>query len=132
MLIKEMKMKEQEIQIEINKNKEVINGLEHQLWEIKDNKKNERERFIRDNYKLKDEHKKLLKRMEFKGIWYGDIVSIGADGKRPFGNSDMFDDVARILEWKLPNDYMSDEQREQAEILIDELPYALNEILTNF
>lgn len=118
-----------EIQIEINKHQEIINDLEHQLWQIQYDQKNNRARFIRDNYKLKPEHKKLLKEMEFSGIWYGDIVSIGADGKRPFGNSDMFDDVARILEWKLPNEYMSDEQREQAEILIDELPYALNEII---
>ena len=76
-----------------------------------------------------DEHKKLLSNMDFKGMWYGDTVSIGADGKRPFGNSSVYSDVARILGWELPNDDLSNEQVKRAEELLDELPYALNKII---
>ena len=78
-----------------------------------------------------DEHKKLLKNMEFKGMWHGDSVSIGAEGKRPFGNSNMHGDIASILGWELPNDDLSDAQKERADVLLEELPFALNSILSS-
>ena len=68
-----------------------------------------------------NEHKKLLKRMSFKEYKDGgDYVFIGCDGKRPFRNSDVYRDVAEILDWKLPNDDLSDEQREKANRLLKE------------
>tara|TARA_R110000868_G_scaffold13556_5_gene63073 strand:- start:514 stop:1020 length:507 start_codon:yes stop_codon:yes gene_type:complete len=76
------------------------------------------------------DHIKLLKSMEFLGGWDGS-VSIYAEGKRPFGNSGYMKDVARILGWKLPNDDLSDEQYEQANKLLEELPYALNNLLSS-
>ena len=76
-----------------------------------------------------EEHKKLLANMYFQGMWNGDLVSIGVDGKRPFGDSDMYGCVAKILKWELPNEDLSDEQRKRADRLLDELPYVLNKIL---
>jgi hypothetical protein len=81
--------------------------------------------------KIKREHLKLLNRMEFEGIWLGDTVSIGVDGKRPFGNSNMYGDIAEILDWKLPNEDLSDEQREEADKLLQELPAVINAIFKN-
>lgn len=78
------------------------------------------------------EHVKLLQHMHFEGIWFGDVVSIGVDGKRPFGNSNYRKDVARILEWELPNDDLSNEQEKHAEQLMEELPYALNILIGRF
>ena len=78
------------------------------------------------------EHKKLLKRMFFREYKNGgDYVFIGCDGKRPFGNSNVYRDVAKILNWKLPNDDLSDEQREKVSQLLKELPFVINKILTN-
>lgn len=80
--------------------------------------------------KTTSEHIKLLQAMEFLGSWNG-VVSLYAEGKRPFGNSDILKDVARILDWKLPNDELSDEQVDRANMLLDELPYALNNIISS-
>jgi len=76
-----------------------------------------------------EDHIKLLQNMEFRGLWYGATVSIGVDGKRPFGNSCTYSDIARILKWELPNDDLSDEQRQKADKLLDELPFVLNKVM---
>ena len=81
------------------------------------------------NFKLREDHLKLLRNMVFVGMYPGDSVSIGVDGKRPFGNSWPYSDVAEILGWELPNDDLSDDQQIAAAILMDELPLALNEII---
>src|SRR4051794_23099129 len=50
--------------------------------------------------KVTDEHRKLLAAMEFERYKEGgDYVFIGVNGKRPFGNSSIFTDIARILSW---------------------------------
>lgn len=79
-----------------------------------------------------EDHKKLIKELNF--VEYkngGDYVYIGVDGKRPFGNSDIMQDVAEILKWKLPNDDLSEKQYEKAKQLLKELPYALNNLIKN-
>ncbi len=77
-----------------------------------------------------DEHRKLLAAMEFEHYKDGgDYVFMGVNGKRPFGNSSIYSDIAQTLSWKLPNDDLSDEQYERAKQLIVELPIALNKIL---
>jgi hypothetical protein len=66
------------------------------------------------------EHKKLLKEMCFiKNNNWG-IQSLNTN------------DVAEILEWKLPNDDLSDEQTERALKLLKELPYVLGKYIKNF
>ena len=59
----------------------------------------------------------------------GDTVSIGVCGKRPFGNSYYYDDIADILGWQKPNEELSDKQTERADQLLYELPFMLNNIL---
>ena len=76
-----------------------------------------------------EEHIKLLKRMTFEDLDGGECVFIGVNGKRPFGNSDIYNDVAEILEWELPNDDLSSKQQKRASILLEELPFVLNKII---
>ena len=118
-------MKE-ELQIEINKTKRELSNLENKLYELKRDEIDKYLKDIRENFVLKTEHIKLLQRMQFEGIFFGDIVSIGVQGKRPFGNSNTYKDIAEILEWQLPNDNLSDEQQKKAERLMNELPIAIN------
>lgn len=118
----ELRKKKEEYEAQVYK-------AEQALRKLKDRRISERKQFIRDNFILKEEHKKLLKEMEFLGMWLGDTVSIGADGKRPFGNSFMYEDIVRILGWEKPNDDLSNEQMEEARKLLEELPLALNEII---
>ena len=90
------------------------------------------------NFKLSSDHIKLLKRMEFQYYDGTDLVVIGVDGKRPFGNSDATQDVCEILGWEYPDedelspseyDKKSDAVYRKAWKLIEELPLALHEIL---
>lgn len=75
---------------------------------------------------------KLLKEMEFRGLWRGDAVSIGVDGKRPFGNSFPEKDVAEILGWKeTEEDGLLEQQGEKAWELMKQLPIAINQIIKN-
>ena len=105
-----------EIQSEIN--------IEHVQRELRKREK------IRKNFRLKKDHIKLLKQMEFEGMWHADFVSIGASGKRPFGNSNILKDVARILEWKTEDaDELTLTQDSQARKLLDELHLAVNAII---
>ena len=87
---------------------------------------------IENGFILRREHVLLLREMYFDGLWYGDDVSIGVDGKRPFGNSgDIHEDVARILGWEINDDYgeLSGVQVEAAQRLLDELAMAVNAII---
>jgi|GEM_PF-2643637 len=86
------------------------------------------ERFNRDG--VSNDCLKLLKRMEFEGIWYGQAVSIGVCGKRPFGNSDIDKDVANILGWEY-EDELTELQIERRDSLFRELPLAINYIIAN-
>jgi len=117
------------LQIKINEAEAVVSGLQQKLSKIKQDEKDNYLGDIKKNFMLKSSHIKLLKRMEFEGIFYGDLVSIGVDGKRPFGNSHTYGDIAEILGWKKPNDDLSDEQQIEAERLMHELPLAVNEVI---
>tara|TARA_R110000868_G_C10972986_1_gene771103 strand:+ start:7287 stop:7697 length:411 start_codon:yes stop_codon:yes gene_type:complete len=75
---------------------------------------------------------KLLKEMEFRGLWCGDTVSIGVDGKRPFGNSSATQDVGEILGWEGIEEYgLSGQQEKKAWELMRQLPMAVNQIIKN-
>lgn len=70
----------------------------------------------------------LLKRMEFKGIFYGDVVSIGVSGKRPFGNSAHSRDIAETLGWEY-EDGLSDKQDLLVSALWEDLPDFINNLI---
>lgn len=80
-------------------------------------------RKMKDEFVLKNEHILLLQKMEFKHFYNGgDYVFIGVEGKRPFGNSNIRQDVARICGLDVDADI------EKIETLIEELPIAANYI----
>lgn len=88
----------------------------------------ERQDHLRKTVAILPEHLALLKAMEFERYDDGgDLVFIGVDGKRPFGNSDIYGDVAEILRW---DDDEPFDQVEAANQLFDELPVVLNSILS--
>lgn len=68
-------------------------------------------------FKLTDEHIKLIRSYNFSNF---DIV--------PY-ISGSYEDLAKLLSWELPNEYVSKEQEIKLKKLIDELPLALNEII---
>ena len=75
-----------------NSIKEEISDFGRQILYKKKEKKYSKEDFI-----------KLLKHMNFENISrWGDLVSIGVDGKRPFWNSNVLSDIRSIL-WKDAN-----------------------------
>lgn len=92
----------------------------------------QQERLVR-NFRLKKDHIKLLKRMEFVYFGKGDLVSIGVEGKRPFGNSSVYRDMAQILGWKFDEEEdLTQRQCDRLERLMKELPLALNRILKKY
>ena len=103
---------------------------ERSVREIDDVLNRKRQQHLARTIVVTEDHVKLIQAMEFKFFEDGgDYVFIGVEGKRPWGNSDWYGDIAQILEWKLPNDSLSDKQRKRANQLIEELPHALNKIL---
>jgi hypothetical protein len=86
---------------------------------------------IANNFKLTEEHVKLLKR----GYWVledeTDYASVAMSGKYPFGNGDWYQDVYDILEWPITydKDGVEKQWREKAADIMAELPHALKAIL---
>lgn len=105
---------------------------ERSVSEIEEVLEEKRLQSLEKDLVVNEDHKKLLREMYFEYYPKGsDYVFIGVNGKRPFGNSNVDNDVARILKWKLPNDDLSDKQRKKAWKLLEELPYALNKIIAS-
>jgi hypothetical protein len=83
---------------------------------------------------------KFLKRMEFENINYGDVVSVGASGKRPYGNSFIEGDIVECFksEKKLTDkyfvvdDYLSNKGWDLYSIIKHKIPYLLNKIILNY
>lgn len=87
---------------------------------------------LEKNFTLKEAHIKLLKETLFEYIDHGDLVKFGVEGKRPFGNSDYYEDMVRILgfNWKKDdNGQYTEEQYKKLENLLKELPLAVNHII---
>lgn len=80
---------------------------------------------------LTSDHVNLLKHMRFALIEDTDLVSVGADGKLPFGNGDWVDDVYDILGWTATFDRegMDEASIDRALRIVAELPLALNAII---
>jgi len=133
------KMSDEELQDEIGKFriafKEQSNGftemqrkrefLQQNLSALERKAEERRLKKVRDSFTLKPEHVLLLQKMEFQHIYAGDVVFIGVEGKRPFGNSDVRKDVARICKLDVDID------AEKIESLIEELPIAANYVFRN-
>lgn len=134
------KMSDEELQDEIGKFrtafKEQANGfteaqrkrefLQQNLSALERKAEERRLKKVRDSFALKPEHVLLLQKMEFQRIYAGDVVFIGVEGRRPFGNSDVRKDVARICKLDVDTD------SEKIESLIEELPIAANYIFANY
>lgn len=58
--------------------------------------------------RVTEDHIKLLKKM-FVSWNDAEFGAPEIDPKRPYGNGDVFEDIAEILEWELPDEY---EERE--------------------
>lgn len=87
-------------------------------------------RKAKKKFKLKKEHLILLKNINFKE---NEFFSV--DYKRPFGNSNMIEDIAYltgILTDDKDYEYLSDKQEENIQNLVDELQWAFFEILNRF
>lgn len=86
--------------------------------------------------KITEEHLKLLK----KAYWRYDEAEYGApciNPKRPYGNSDVEEDIAEILGWKLfENKYgeteLSKEQSDEANKLHRELLDVIKQIIEEY
>lgn len=87
-------------------------------------------------FELKPEHLTLMKRMFVN--WNSDMYE-GApeiDIKRPYGNKDVYGDIAEMLGWKLMETsdgemVMTKEQGEQAKKFHEEMATALQIVLSN-
>lgn len=113
--------------------------VSHSIREVKEKLGDDKIARMVRNFKLSADHVKLLKQMSF--LFYkegGDYVLIGVEGKRPFGNSSITDDVCEILGWKYPDEdeMSSSEYDRRVEVvdrkagkIIEELPMALNAIM---
>lgn len=126
---KEYEQLQKSLREDLNKRTEQVEYVSSQISSLQ-YALDDQERKILSEIVPTEEHKKLIKELSFVNYKDGgDYVFIGVDGKRPFGNSDIMQDVAEILKWKLPNNDLSDKQYQKAEQLLKELPYALNNLL---
>lgn len=115
-----------------------LQGREDQIRQSVGDSQREIDRFwwasVRRNFVLTHEHVALLRRMRFQLVEDTDLVSVGADGKRPFGNGDWVADVFKILDWepRYDSEGITRESCELAAHIVAELPLALMEILRRF
>jgi hypothetical protein len=83
--------------------------------------------------RLTKEHRKLLRNMIWdQDVFRGDWVSIYVQGKRPFGDSSIAWQIARMLGWELPKDEDEDmpaETTERVWEIFDELRFAIHDAL---
>jgi|APGre2960657468_1045069.scaffolds.fasta_scaffold89377_2 hypothetical protein len=135
-LLLDLEKQKKEIESRICKGKEICEKLENQIYykrleEIENNLEGE----LIERLTLK-----FLKRMEFENINYGQIVSVGASGKRPYGNSFIENDIVECFksEKKLTDesfvvdDYLSNKGWDLYNIIKHKIPYLLNKIILNY
>lgn len=123
-LLLELVRQRDDLEVRIKKGRQIIS----------DKRNEERQRLILEQKSKIDKDVwdswllKLLQNMEFEGLFYGDSVSIGACGKRPFGNSNSEGDIARILGWEYEDD-LSDSQYLLVSAIWKDLPDFLNNLI---
>jgi len=87
-------------------------------------------------FELKEDHLKLLKHLEWQEITEGKVITTKSDGS-PFGGFDHYEDMGVIL-YGMPDEFdpfegnpfeWSDEQKEEMDKLLSELPTAIDVIL---
>jgi hypothetical protein len=88
-------------------------------------------------FELKEDHLKLLKHVEWERDFNGETIITSNDGDNPFGGIDHYEDMGIILYGK-PEEFdpfegdpfiWSDEQKEEMDKLLSELPMAIEVIL---
>ena len=86
-------------------------------------------------FELKEEHLKLLKHLEWEREFNGEVII--TSGENPFGGFDHYEDMGVIL-YGRPEDFdpfdgdpfdWTDEQKEEMDKLLSELPLALDIVL---
>lgn len=86
-------------------------------------------------FELKEEHLKLLKHLEWERDFNGETII--TNGENPFGGFDHYEDMGIIL-YGRPEEFdpfdgnpfdWSDEQKEEMDKLLSELPMALDVVL---
>ena len=117
----------------LKKTEESYNFFFRHVNKFEEIKKERKRRKIEKEFKLQKEHLLLLSRMNFKNFENGgDLVCLGVEGKRPFGNSNIDRDISEILDLKNKEneygDYLGDDS-ERVYKLIEELPIAINYIM---
>lgn len=87
-------------------------------------------------FKLKEEHVKLVKHLEWKELTENKVIETKDEGS-PFGGSNHYEDMGIIL-YGMPEEFdpfegdpfdWTDEQKEEMDKLISEMPLALDIIL---
>jgi hypothetical protein len=135
-LLLDLEKQKKEIESRICQGKEFCEKLENQIYykRLEEIEKNLGGELI-ERLTLK-----FLKRMEFENINYGQIVSVGACGKRPYGNSSIENDIVEFFksEKKLTDesfvvdDYLSNKGWDLYNIIKHKIPYLLNKIILNY
>lgn len=89
-------------------------------------------------FELKEDHLKLLKHVEWDRDFNGEVIV--TSGENPFGGFDHYEDMGVILYGK-PDDFdpfdgnpflWTDEQKEEMDKLLSELPTAIDVILNTY
>lgn len=84
----------------------------------------QRDIYAATSFNLTNEHLTLLRNANV--IWEeGECGAPAVDTKRPYGNGNVAEDVARLLEWTMDGDEMSDAMVDRAERLHSETALAL-------
>lgn len=106
--IKEYRKKREEIE-------KILGNITHKLSVLDKILSNRRTKEIRDNFRLTDEHRVLLSKMKF-------------DKEKNYIPYNNYEEIAKILGWQIPNEYVSYSQSERISRLFEELPLALEEL----
>ena len=75
-------------------------------------------------FEIREEHLKLLKRMHVT-YWDCEYGSPAIDPKRPYGNSDVEEDIAEILDWSIHENGLVFTQRVKAQKIHKEMKTVL-------
>ena len=120
--IKELIKERTSVQIKIDNSNESISELKRKIRTLK-------EKYYAKNLIITDFHRNLIRRLNILGsLDYSDI-EIAIDQKRPFGSSDIYNDIAEVMGFEKGDDGYTDEQVKQMDQIIEELPFALRIVL---
>lgn len=109
--IKRLEAKQSELNEQINDLKRLRSNVSSKIRTLEETISRRRYKLLKENFKLTEDHKKIIRSMN----WECNDPYRSIDTRR----------VCELLDYQKPNDDYSDEQYEQANRLIDEVPIAL-------